>query len=381
MSQHTPGNGSTTGLFQNAGRVGTFLDVLPDANLATESGPGPVSLAEMIEKATGSVAPEPVGLTEPEITPDLDPEPEPEPEPAPVRVLRATWGVRGFVRRATFGLVRLRASAAERAHNGDVQVLANLADLGPLHAVVASTGGGTGRTTTTLGLANAFATWSQVPVCAFEASESAGNLSRIAEGSAQVGTAELLEHGRVPSGTGSIETFLQPQSSGAKVLGSPHPRPAFYAAHIRDLETHVHQAFPVTVADTGARADADAFAAALSTAHVLVIATLATPQAQLAIMDTLARVRSLGSHGADLASRAVVVVCNDGRPLSKSAAANLRAGLSHLGVAAMAEVPFDTHIATSWAITYSALSTKSRRAWTHAAATVAASHPLERTPL
>lgn len=66
----------------------------------------------------------------------------------------------------------------------------------------------------------------------------------------------------------------------------------------------------------------------------------------------------------------MVVLGHDGGPEDSHIAAELRARLEELGVAAVVEVPFDPAIRLGGSITLASLSERSTRAWTAAAAAV-----------
>ena len=242
-----------------------------------------------------------------------------------------------------------------------------------VNVIVTNPKGGSGKTPTSLILAGILGHVRGGYVAAWEAAESVGTLNQRAEGDPERGLAELLAGVADVRSAGNLGGCTAPQTSHADVIGSVAGRPVLTAHDVLAARRVLDTYYRVTVTDTGNNPGHEAYRAALHTADAAVLPCLVSIDALAGLEGVLGVMRAAGGQVSapdGLLSRVVVVLGHDGGPEDSHIAAALRARLDELGVAAVVEVPFDPAIRLGGAITLAALSEKSTRAWTAAAAAV-----------
>ncbi|PPK98186.1 MinD-like ATPase involved in chromosome partitioning or flagellar assembly [Kineococcus xinjiangensis] len=290
-------------------------------------------------------------------------------DPAPP----ARWGWRGRLVRGSGGLLKLRPTPEEQAHRDAITTIRQATWRRAVNVLVANPKGGVGKTPTSLVLAGVLGHVRGGSVGVWEAAESAGTLSRRAEGQPVQGLAELLRGAAGIRSAGHLGGYAAPQTSHADVIGSIGSRPVLTAADVVTTRRVLDTYYRITVTDTGNNPGHEAFLAALHTADALVLPCLVSIDALAGAEEALEVVRGAGgrvSGEGGLASRAVVVLGHDGGPEDERVSAALRQRLDELGVHAVVEVPFDPVVRRGGEISLAGLSEESTRAWTAVAAAV-----------
>lgn len=334
------------------------------------------SVLDLRDPTEGVTGPAPAGGHDRGIAPLKRPAPAPRTPvtvPAATGVRPAQWGLRGRVGRLTGGLVKLAPESAELAHREALNTIRRATWTRAVNVIVTNPKGGSGKTPTALLLAGILGHVRGGYVAVWEAAESVGTLNQRAEGDPERGLAELLAGAGQVRSAGTLGGYTAPQTSHADVIGSVGGRAVLTAADVLSARTVLDTYYRITLTDTGNNPGHPAFQAALRTADAAVLPCLVSIDALAGLEEALAVMRGAGddvsgAHG--LLARVVVVLGHDGGPEDSHIATALRARLEELGVAAVVEVPFDPAIRLGGEITLAALSEKSTRAWTSAAAAV-----------
>lgn len=293
--------------------------------------------------------------------------------PGATERVRARWGWRGLMVRASGGLVRLRPGPVEQRFLDDERVIRQATWSRAVNILVGNKTGAVGKTTSSIVLAGVLGRVRGGATAAFEVADATGALEKRAEGSPARGMGELVRAAEHVASAGELAGYAAPQTSLAHIIGSTQDRPVLTGQDVQAAREVLDRYYRVTVADSGNNPHSDAFAAAVETADVLVVPTLLSSVAVLDAFDLLDVVSRRGAQGARLAESAVVVINHDGRPEDKDAARRAREQLARLceviPTVDVLEVPYDAHIGRGGEITLGSLSRDSARAWTRVAAT------------
>ncbi len=283
----------------------------------------------------------------------------------------AEWGWRGRVNRLAGRLMRLQPGHDEQEHRSAIQIVQQATFGRATNIGVFNPKGGVGKTPTSLILAGVLGKIRGGSVIAIEATESAGTLLQRAEGNPQRGLAELLSFSNEITTAGQLGAHTAPQTSNADVMGSIGHRPFLTPADVIEVRRIVDTYYRLSVTDTGNICGGPSFSAALQTADAVVIPCPISIDALHGLEKVLSALTPAGGQltaPGGLHNRVVVIMTHDGGPEDADVDTAVRTRLNELGVSAVVEVPFDPAIRRGGEITLSALSEKSVRAWTLAAA-------------
>ncbi|WP_410646293.1 MinD/ParA family protein [Amycolatopsis sp. cmx-4-54] len=331
-------------------------------------------------------AEEPVDLTRMGSTPRPPHAPSEAPEPRaldsaslaaapPVTADPATWGWRGRLRRATFGVIKPKPGHTEiRYRLAEVAVRQYIG--GARLIMVANPKGGSRKTTTALMLGHVFAALRGGSTVVWDNNEARGTLAERAEVATPATTVTHLlgafERLIGPAGSaGDMSHYLRTQPSRAEILAADAE--ATRRSQIGSAETGrvgllLSRYYRLTVMDTGTNPRSGAWQWAAHQADVLVVPITCEPDVvQLAawMLDTLSAIGR-----ADLATTAVTVI----NPSTTAPDPQVRSRVLEYfsaRTAVVVEVPFDPQLAGGAPVVFDRISQASRRAWVAAAAAVA----------
>ena len=289
----------------------------------------------------------------------------------------AEQGWQRTVRRLTFGAVKPRPGAAERARRTQVDAIRRTFD-GPRTVVVVNPKGGAHKTTATMLLASTFGLARGGYTLAWDNNETRGTLGWRSSHGDHTRTAVDLLHALpdlTQRGTlriGDLDQFVRTQQDEQfDVLASDENAASIEsvdAASYRALHDVLTQFYRVLVVDTGNNMRASNWQAAVQSADQLVIvSTLREDTAQSAAW-ALDALRATGQE--ELVRQAVTILSYPEPKVDKDLRQRLR---SHFGALTrgVVEVPHDKALVTGGPIDHSALRPATRDAWLRATAVVA----------
>lgn len=289
----------------------------------------------------------------------------------------AEQGWQRTVRRLTFGAVKPRPGAAERARRSQVDAVRRTFD-GPRTVVVVNPKGGAHKTTATMLLASTFGLARGGYTLAWDNNETRGTLGwRSSHGDHQRTAVDLLH--ALPDLTqrgtlriGDLDAFVRTQQDEQfDVLASDENAASIEsvdAASYRALHDVLTQFYRVLVVDTGNNMRASNWQAAVESAdQLVVVSTLREDTAQSAAW-ALDALRATGRE--ELVREAVTILSFPEPKVDKDLRQRLR---SHFGALTrgVVEVPHDKALVAGGPIDHAALRPATRDAWLRATAVVA----------
>jgi MinD-like ATPase involved in chromosome partitioning or flagellar assembly len=287
----------------------------------------------------------------------------------------ATTGIRALIRRASFGLVRLRPSRQERERYQELAAVRR--NFGGLRQVtVLNPKGGAGKTVATLLLGYTFGRARGGFTLTWDNNETQGTLGMRAQPHLHARTVRDLlrdlERFRGDSGRiGELAAYVRSQEDGMfDVLASDEAATAgemLTARAFRDIRAVVGRFYKVLFVDTGNNVRAENWQAAVDASDQLLITMSARNDSAETAARLLDHLEQTGRT--ELVRRSVVVLTMpphrkdvNPRPIERHFDARCRVVL---------RVPYDKHVDSGAPVRYAALSPESRTAWLTVAATVA----------
>ena len=299
-------------------------------------------------------------------------ESRPTPVPGP-----ATVGWQSGLRRATFGVISPRPSAAELRRRHSIETIQrSLA--GPRTVVVVNPKGGASKTTATMLLAATFATHRGGYTLAWDNNETRGTLGWRAVPSRHTNTAvdlladlerfQEVRRARV----GDLDNYVRSQGAAQfDVLASdedPSASASIDAGAFDRLHATLSRFYRILVVDTGNNMRASNWEAAVRAADQLVIVSTLREDTAASAAWLVDGLRAKGFD--DEVERAVTILS---APSQDTDAALTRRLHDHFGqlTRAVVDVPHDPVLTAGGTIEISRLTKTTREAWIHATATVA----------
>ncbi|MFS3129016.1 hypothetical protein ACLM5J_11490 [Nocardioides sp. Bht2] len=286
----------------------------------------------------------------------------------------ATWGWRGWLRRATFGLVKPKMGAKEREHR-EARAAVQRSFSGPRTIVFANPKGGAAKTTSVLAAGYTFGTIRGGGVVAWDNNETRGTLGiRGERANHQNTTRELLDDLNrfsdvYESRIGDLGAFVRSQGDAhfdllasderADVTGTI--RATDFGAVHRLLERFYH----LILIDTGNNLRAENWLAAAQTADLIVVTCTVredTGYSGLWMLDALA-----DAGHTDLQNRTITVLADPSPSVDEQLAKDL-VDVYAKRTRAVFRIPYDAALVAGSVIQYGQLSPATQAAWLKACA-------------
>ncbi|NYG59987.1 MinD-like ATPase involved in chromosome partitioning or flagellar assembly [Nocardioides daedukensis] len=289
----------------------------------------------------------------------------------------ATWGWRGFLRKASFGLIKLQMGKAERSWRESRAAVQRSFD-GPRTIVFANPKGGAAKTTSVLAAGYTFGTVRGGGVVAWDNNETRGTLGiRGERANHQNTTRELLDdlekfQDVYESRIGDLGAFVRSQGDAHfDVLASDERADVtgtikaddFGAVH-RLLERFYH----LILVDTGNNLRAENWLAAAQTADLIVVTCTVredTGYSGLWMLDAL-----VDAGHQHIREKTVTVLADPSEKVDAQLAKDLVEVYSKR-TSAVFRIPYDPALVAGSVIQYGQLSEKTRNAWLEACAAMA----------
>ncbi|MDJ0318872.1 MinD/ParA family ATP-binding protein [Arthrobacter antibioticus] len=292
----------------------------------------------------------------------------------------AVEGFRGFLNRATGGVLKLAPSAQESqkramvvSQEGFEALIRQSTWTRGVGILVANKKGTAGKTPLSILMAGVLAAIRGGSVAILEFADEKGQLAYRSEGEPQLGIGELVADIASVRTQSQLRGYSVTQTSFASVFGSTAQwRPPLTRENVLDVSSIVDEHFTMRVMDTGNQYSSGPFTAALTVTDVLVIPTMLAQDAVSDALELLEYLETQGPEAARLARTAIVVMMTDGRPEFK--ASRLKKQFMEKGVEEdhIYTVPFDAHIAERGSLTLEKIAQGTRQALTAAGAGVVA---------
>jgi MinD-like ATPase involved in chromosome partitioning or flagellar assembly len=280
-----------------------------------------------------------------------------------------TSGWQGFVYRLTNGRIRPRPGRAERARR---ELAARIATpiTGCRRVAVFTLKGGVGKTTTTVGLGNTFATHRADRVVAVDGSPDAGTLGARVRGGEGRSPRDLIAGASSLARYADVRANITQTPTGLEVVAStmdPSISEGFNENDYRKIAAILERFYSLILTDCGPGALHSVIWPVLRQADQLLIVCAPSVDGARSASLTL---DWLEQHNFDKLARSAVVVLNAVRP---KAAVNLAQLEEHFTrrCRAVVQVPFDRHLETGAEIDLGELAPETRDAYLRLAAAVA----------
>lgn len=207
-----------------------------------------------------------------------------------------------------------------------------------------------------------------------EVADDPGTIAGRAEGSPLRGIGELMQEVGAIRSKGELESYTQPQTSHAHVIGSPRRRPGLTGEDVRAIAQVIDEYYSIRLMDSGNQMTSSAFIEAVRLADALVIPN---PNAGDSTTDMVAlfnELRAMSEHGRRLASTATILRIHDGRPEDPAVVERIDNIIEQLRAeypnVAVVDVPYDEHLAGRGEITLASLARPTYEAFALAGASV-----------
>ncbi|MDT0200873.1 hypothetical protein [Nocardioides sp. AE5] len=289
----------------------------------------------------------------------------------------ATWGWRGFLRKITFGLVKVKMGKAERSWRESRASVQRSFD-GPRTIVFANPKGGAAKTTSVLAAGYTFGTVRGGGVVAWDNNETRGTLGIRGERASHSNTTrELLDdlerfQDVYESRIGDLGAFVRSQGDAHfDVLASDERADVTGMIHADDFDA-VHRLlerfYHLILVDTGNNLRAENWLAAARTADLIVVTSTVredTGYSGLWMLDALA-----DAGHPDIRNKTITVLCDPSAKVDDQLAKDLTE-VYERRTRAVFRIPYDPALVAGSVIQYGQLSAKTRDAWLKACAAMA----------
>lgn len=270
-------------------------------------------------------------------------------------------------------LPNMKPSAKEESYREAVSTVQSATWERPMNVVVANVKGGSGKTLTTVMLAEVMALLRGGQVAAWEACEVRGTLAdRVSSSGSQSGIPQFLDAADTIASLHDASQYLSVQASHAQALASPQPRAELRDSDVATMRSVLDTYFALTITDTGNNPLHPAWIAAVTTADVIVIPCATSADSVRGALDTLAALErvddpAINDPETGLRSRVIVVATS---PVKTSRESRILAPIRNAGVRAVHIVPFDKSLAKGTAVSIDNLGSNTQRGWTLTSADV-----------
>jgi MinD-like ATPase involved in chromosome partitioning or flagellar assembly len=270
-------------------------------------------------------------------------------------------------------LPKLKPSKKEQASRLAVSIVQSAAWDRPMNVVVANVKGGSGKTLTTVMLAEVLSDLRGGQVAAWEACEVRGTLAdRVSDTAGNKGIPQFLDAADTIGSLHDASQYLAVQASHAHALTSPTPRAELRGIDVATMRRVLDTYFALTITDTGNNSLHPAWIAAVTSADVLVVPCMTTADSVKGALDTLAALEgfedpAISSPDTGLRSRVIVVASS---PSGSGQQSHALAPIRATGVRVIEMVPFDKTLARGTVVSIQGLDSATCNAWTQISADV-----------
>ncbi|HLT62409.1 MAG TPA: hypothetical protein VK020_14515, partial [Microlunatus sp.] len=296
----------------------------------------------------------------------------PKPKPGP-----AEWGIRGAVRKATFGAIKFRPSPREMQHRADVSAIQRSLS-GPKTIAVVNPKGGACKTTTCYLIGATFGLYRGGYTLAWDNNETRGTLGWRSIPARHTNTAvdlladierfQAVDRARV----GDLDNYVRTQGTAQFDVLASDEDAARSATLDGEAFAKLHQTlsrfYRLLIIDTGNNMRASNWIAAVEAADQLVISSSIredTASSAAWLVDGL-RARGLEQK----VEQAVTVLSSPAREPEEGLSRRLHDHFGRL-TRAVLDVPHDPHLVDGGTIEIEKLHPETREAWVHVTAAIA----------